>query len=109
MSFARALKRRVQVALPPVIFLALTAYFGWSATKGDRGLEAMTARREQLRLARADLTRATADQETWDKRVAGLRVGRLDPDALDERSRAMLNLADPADVVVMYGTGKKLF
>jgi hypothetical protein len=28
---------------------------------------------------------------------------------LDERSRAMLNLADPADSVVPYGPAKNLF
>jgi hypothetical protein len=33
----------------------------------------------------------------------------VDPDTLDERSRAMLNLADPADIVVPYGPGKDLF
>jgi hypothetical protein len=38
-----------------------------------------------------------------------LRTQRLDPDTLDERARAMLNLADPNDVVVMYGSGKRLF
>jgi cell division protein FtsB len=45
----------------------------------------------------------------WERRVAGLRNTRLDPDTLDERARAMLNLADPSDVVVMYPQGKKLF
>ena len=109
MPFMREVKRRAKAALPPVIFLALTGYFGWSATQGDRGLEAMVQRRDQLRLAKADLARATAEQEVWDRRVAALRLGRLDSDALDERARAMLNLADPADVVVMYGADKKLF
>ncbi len=109
MSFAWEVKRRVKAALPPVIFLSLSGYFAWSATQGDRGLEAMTHRQDQLRLARADLTRAVAEQEMWDRRAASLRVGHLDQDALDERARAMLNLADPSEVVVMYGPGKKLF
>lgn len=109
MSFAREVKRRARAALPPFIFLTLTGYFGWSATQGDRGLEAMVHRQDQLRLARADLTRAMAEQEMWDRRVASLRVGHLDQDALDERARAMLNLADPSEVVVMYEPGKKLF
>jgi hypothetical protein len=39
----------------------------------------------------------------------GLHTSRLDPDTLDQQARAMLNLADPNDVVVMYGPGKKLF
>ena len=92
-----------------MIFLGLTAYAGWSATHGDRGLEAMAQRRNQLRLAKADVARAATELETWEHRVASLRNGHLDPDALDERARAMLNLAAPGDVVVMYDAGKKLF
>jgi hypothetical protein len=38
-----------------------------------------------------------------------LRTGRLDPDALDERARAMLNLSNPNDIILLYGNGKKLF
>ena len=34
---------------------------------------------------------------------------RIDPDALDERARAMLNVADPADLVLPYGPGRRLF
>ena len=109
MNFWRSVKRGAQAAIAPVAFMALTGYFGWAATQGDRGLEATALRRDQLRLARADVAHATADQETWERRVASLRLGRLDLDALDERARAMLNLADPADITVMYGPGKKLF
>ena len=47
--------------------------------------------------------------EMWERRVTGLRNTRLDRDTLDERARAMLNLAEPTEVVVMYGQGKRLF
>ena len=109
MSFGRELKRRVKSAVPSVVLMGVAAYFGWSATQGDRGLQAYARQQDQLRLAQVELTRTEAEVDVWERRVAALRNNRLDPDALDERSRAMLNLADPTDVVVMYGQGKKLF
>ena len=109
MSFGREVKKRAKAAVPPVLLLAVAGYFGWSATQGDHGLQAYARQQDQLRLAQAELTRVNSDVDMWERRVAGLRSTRLDPDTLDERSRAMLNLADPSDVVVMYPQGKKLF
>ena len=109
MSVGREIKRRLKSAIPPCVFLALIGYFGWSATQGNRGLQAYAIRQDQLRNVEAELTKASAEQVVWERKVLGLRTSRLDPDSLDERARAMLNLADPADVVVMYGPGKNLF
>ena len=109
MAIGREIKRRVKAVVPTVMLLAVTGYFGWSATQGDRGLQAYARQQDQLRVAQAELGRTNADVEVWERRVAALRSNRLDPDALEERARAMLNLADPSEVVVMYGQGKKLF
>ena len=109
MSFGREVKRRAKAAVPPLVLLAVAGYFGWSATQGDHGLQAYARQQDQLRLAQAELSRVNTEVETWERKVTGLRNTRLDPDTLDERARAMLNLADPAEVVVMYGQGKKLF
>jgi cell division protein FtsB len=109
MAIGREIKRRCKSAIPPLVFLGLVGYFGWSATQGNRGLQAYALRQDQLRQMQGDLSKTSAEEAVWQRRVAGLRTSRLDPDSLDERSRAMLNLADPADVVVMYGPGKQLF
>ena len=109
MAFWREVKRRAKAAVPPVMLLGVAVYFGWSATQGDHGLKAFARQGEQLRLAQAELTHVNADVDMWERRVAGLRTTRLDPDSLDERARAMLNLADPAEIVSYYGPGKKLF
>ena len=109
MSIGREIKRRCQGAAAPLVFVALTGYFGWSASHGDHGLQAYAQRQAQLRDVQAEQARAQVEQEGWERRVAALRTSRLDPDALDERARATLNLANPGDVVVMYGPGKKLF
>jgi hypothetical protein len=41
--------------------------------------------------------------------VSGLRSRHIDSDTLDERARAMLNLADPADIIVPYTPANRLF
>ncbi len=103
------IKSWLRSALPPSIFLAVVAYFGWQATQGERGLQSYAMRQEQLKAVQAELDRVTADRDQWERRVAGLKTQRLDPDTLDERARAMLNVAEPTDIVVPYPAGKKLF
>lgn len=105
----RSIKNGLRAMILPSIFMSLVAYFLWNATQGDRGLQAYALRQEQLKSVQADLAKAQADQAGWERRVGELRNQRLDPDMLDERARAMLNLADPADVVMPYGQGKRLF
>ena len=95
--------------MAPIIFLALVGYFSWNATQGDHGLKAAAQRQDLLRRAEVELSRAETDRDGWERRVSGLRTSRLDPDTLDERSRAMLNLAEPKDIVVLYGTKERLF
>jgi cell division protein FtsB len=109
MAFGRELKRRAKAAIAPLIFLAITGYFGWSATQGNHGLVAYAQRQDQLRQADAEHDAALAERDTWERRVAGLRANHLDPDTLDERARAMLNLANPNDIIVPYTAKDRLF
>ena len=109
MALGRDLKRRANAAIAPLVFLAITGYFGWSATQGNHGLVAYAQRQDLLRQADAEHAAAQADRDNWERRVSGLRANHLDPDTLDERARAMLNLADPHDVIVPYTAKDRLF
>jgi cell division protein FtsB len=109
MSPGLELKRRARMMVAPAIFLAITGYFGWNATKGDRGLVAYAQRQELLHQVGGDQDAAKAERDGWETRVGGLRARHLDPDTLDERARAMLNLAEPSDVIVKLGSQEKLF
>ena len=109
MSIGRFIRRKLAAAAPPFVFLCLAGYFVWHGTQGDRGLNALAQRQDDLKGAQAQLGRAETDLAIWERRVSGMRSSRLDRDALDERARAMLNLSDPADVVVPYANGQKLF
>jgi cell division protein FtsB len=108
MSLGRTIRRKLRAAVAPAVFLALVGYFLWSATQGDRGLEASPQRQGELTAALAQQAQAEREVATWERRIAGLH-SRIDADALDERARAMLNLSDPRDVIVPYDKGQRLF
>ena len=109
MSIARELKHKVRAGFAPLLFLAVAGYFGWNATQGDLGLKAYSRRQHDLQAAASSLARAEAEVKSWEQLVRSLRSNHLDTDALDERVRAMLNRADPADIVVPYGPKNRLF
>lgn len=109
MGFFRNLKRAVRGAALPSAFLVVAVYFGANAIDGDRGLRAAAQRRDVLQVKRGELERAETERRLWERRVGALRSNRLDRDMLDERARAMLNLADPDDVIVQYGPKDRLF
>jgi cell division protein FtsB len=77
------------------------AYFGVHAFTGARGLKARQAIEQQSAELTAEIARLKADREVWQRRVALLRSDKLDPDMLDERSRALLDYADPRDAILL--------
>ena len=109
MTFGGWIKHTARAMAAPTLFLGLVGYFSWNATQGERGLHNYAIRQAQLQSVQDELNRYTTERDTMERRVAGLRSQHLDPDTLDERARAMLNVADPNDLVVMYGPGRKLF
>ncbi len=109
MGFWRAVKRRVKAAVPPLLFMGVAVYFVWHSTHGERGTEAREARRADIAGAQQQRAAAVADLEAAQRRVNGLRGERLDPDQLDERARALLNLTTPNEIVIPYAQGQRLF
>ena len=109
MAFGREVRRRVRGAVAPVIFLAVTAYFCWNAVQGPHGLKSYASQQAVLKQAQADLAAAQVERDDWKRRVEALDSEHLDRDMLDERARAMLNLANPNDIIVQYGAKDRLF
>jgi cell division protein FtsB len=99
----REIKRRLIAMVPPAIFLAITWYFGFNALHGARGLEAQAIERAQLVKAQQNFAVVDAARAQWETRVAALGGPRIEPDMLDEEARQVLNLSDPADLVVKLG------
>jgi cell division protein FtsB len=96
----RAFKNRLRAMIPPVIFLGITWYFAWNAMHGTRGLEAQRVQVAELAKAEAEFTAIDAQRAEWETRIATLNGESVARDMLDSEARLVLNLADPADLVV---------
>ena len=76
-------------------------YFLYHAVQGDRGFLAwlrLTQDLEQAKLAAVDID---SQRERLEERVGRLQPEHLDPDLLDERARALLNLGRRDEVVIV--------
>ncbi|MBU6448887.1 MAG: septum formation initiator family protein [Rhodospirillales bacterium] len=96
----RAIKNRLRGLVGPVVFLALTYYFGWNAVHGKSGLEAQAAQRTQLQAAQSQQDAVHKNLLMWQTKVAALSGQSIQPDTLDEEAREVLNLANPNDLVI---------
>ena len=96
----RAIRNRLRAIAPPVVFLALTYYFGWNAVHGKSGLEAQHVQQQQLDQANAQYKAAEAERLAWQTKIADLNGQSIQPDMLDEQARQVLNLANPQDMVI---------
>ena len=107
MSVLRVLRRRAHLVLGPVVGIALTGYFAYHLVEGERGFKAWLRLNRELRTAAANLEAVRAQRAALDLRVSNLRPEHMDPDLLDERIRATLNLVSPDDIVIMQpSTGR---
>ena len=105
----REVRRQLKSAAMPGFLLTLTGIFAWQATQGDHGLIMREHRKTQIVQAEANLAAAREERDNWVKKRDGLTASHLDKDALDQRARELLNLADPNEVVLQYGPKEKLF
>jgi cell division protein FtsB len=94
------LRQRARQLTGPLIVAALVAYLGYHAVQGERGLVAWLRLSQQVEQTRAALALSRAEEYRLAHRVALLRPDGLDPDMLEERARAVLNLAHPNDLVI---------
>jgi hypothetical protein len=78
----------------------MIGYFANNLIEGDRKLIrwfGLTG----VRTATANLEAVRAQRAAFDLTVSNFRPDHVDPDLLDERIRATLNLASPDDIVIM--------
>jgi cell division protein FtsB len=101
MIVMRALRKRAQFFVGPALGIALTGYFAYHLVEGDRGLNAWFRLNRETRTAAANLDAVRAQRAALDLTVSNFRPDHVDPDLLDERIRATLNLVSPDDIVIM--------
>ena len=101
MIMLRVLRRRAKFILGPILGITLTGYFAYHLVEGDRGLNAWLRLSREIRTATANLDAVRAQRAALDLKVSELRPDHVDPDLLDERIRATLNLVSPDDIVII--------
>ena len=104
MNVLRELRRRAHFVVGPVIGIVLTAYFVYHLIEGDHGLIRWLSLTREIRAEKANLEMVRAQRKALDLRVFDLKPDHLDPDLLDERVRATLNLVGPDEIVIMRPT-----
>ncbi len=55
----------------------------------------------EVNMAKASLERLQQEHKELDHRVQLMRPGSMDPDLLDEKSREMLNMSKPNEIVIL--------
>src|SRR4030081_3693475 len=75
-------------------------YFGVNAYTGNHGLRAQQDLDQQFAVLSDELGRLKQERAEWQRRVKLLQSSSIDPDPLDERSRAVLNYLDPRDLTL---------
>jgi len=105
MRVVHELRRRGRAITGPVLGISLVCYFASHLFVGERGLLAWTELTQELRDARATLAALDTERQTLERRVGLLQPEHLDPDMLDERARATLNLVGPNEIVIPLMTG----
>jgi cell division protein FtsB len=92
---------RFQAFIFPLLALGAGGYFGYHLETGDHGLKARADLQQRKDVLAGELAGLREVKQRIDRDVALLRPESLDPDMLDERARAILNLAHPDDLVMM--------
>ncbi len=101
MVFLDEFRQRARHTAAPLLIACVVAYFGYHAVQGRRGVIAWLQLGQQIEQTSADLVLSRAEERRLARRVALVRSESLDPDLLDERARAVLNLAHPDDLVIV--------
>ncbi|MDB5505786.1 MAG: hypothetical protein JWR75_424 [Devosia sp.] len=83
------------------LLLVFQGYLGFSAIGGQFGTESQKQMKIDINVLSARAFALQADIDAYRHRAALFDVARLDPDIIDERARALLNMAQPDDILVM--------
>ena len=85
----------------PLLACGAAGYFAYHLQTGDHGLEARAELDGRKEVLEGELAGLKEVRDRLERDVALLRPESLDPDMLDERARAILNLAHHDDLIMM--------
>jgi cell division protein FtsB len=91
----------------PLVTAGFLGYFGFHAFNGSFGIWAMDRLERDAKRLSAELGRLQHERESLEHRVAAIRPGSLDADAVDIAARTQLNLIRPDEVVLDLGAAQQ--
>jgi len=93
-----------------VALLGFQGYLGFSAIGGQFGIENRTEILLDIDQLRAQSSALQAEIDDYRHRATLMDPRRLDPDIVTERARALLNMANADDIIIMVDrdTGKPI-
>ncbi|MZR30458.1 FtsB family cell division protein [Sneathiella litorea] len=94
------IRKRAKAGAGPILGILAVAYFSYHLIEGDRGLFAYLKLQHEIDRAEAVYEITEAEKAALEKRVALLQPENLDIDMLEERSRDVLGLAHPDEIVI---------
>ena len=92
---------RFRAVIFPLLAISAGGYFGYHLQNGDHGLKSRADLARRAAVLEGELEGLREVRLRIERDVALLEPDSLDPDMLDERARAILNLARPDDLVMM--------
>ncbi len=84
----------------PAVCAAVTAYFGYYAIWGERGVLALESVQADLGVHREQLAQVHAERLRLEHRIALMKPGQVDPDLVEELARAKLMDGQPGEVAI---------
>lgn len=95
-------KRFAQGMIVPCLCVALISYFAWHAVYGEYGAFKLTRLDERVAIRTAELDTISAERAKMERRVQLMQPGKVDPDMLDEQSRASLGYSRPDELTIYW-------
>ena len=97
-------RRRLRTVMNALALYTIAAlligYFGVNAYTGNHGLRARQDLDREIAQLTDELARLKAERTGWQRKVSFLKPESIDRDMLDERARALLQYADPRDLIL---------
>ena len=100
MNVSHEIRKRAKAGAGPILGILAVAYFSYHLVEGDRGLFSYLKLQHAIDRAEAIYQLTEKEKQALEKRVALLRPENLDVDMLEERSRDVLGLAHPDEIVI---------
>ena len=87
--------------LVTALLLAFQGYLGFNVVGGQYGIESQKQMRVDIEDLKAQSAALQAEIESYQHRTSLFDSASLDPDILSEKARALLQMAQPDDLIVM--------